>query len=332
MKKLAKSAALSATAAVVALGFSGASAAAEPQIVQGTVQAMNGSGASGTSQIELNGDGTATFTVNMTGVAPSLPHAQHLHFGPGSEVTPPASAADDFLEDNTTTAQEGLDADSNGTNDADEPGVDSAASVAVPVGSQVNLDNFINTIEGKPFYGAVKIALTTTGTATTGDQALNLAAMPTANASGEYSYERTVSVTAQQIEKIKAGNVEIVVHGGDFWGPGAPTTPDGAYSFTFDNNTDADNDPTTGAASEVYPLSPLAQVALADNDGVIVQLEATMPVATAEFSALPTGSVDTGLGAEATQASYLLIVGGSALAIAGAGTGLYLVRRRGEQL
>lgn len=316
MKKVVKGAALFATAGVTALGFSGVVGAAESQMVQGTMQEMNSSGASGTSQIKLNGDGTATFTVNMTGVAPSMPHAQHVHFGDTTEsdsgpVVPPAEAADDNTADPTTTGN---------------AGVATADGKPVPAGSQIDFDEYINTLEGKPFYGNVQISLTTTGDSSpTSGLAVNR--FPAGDASGAYSYERTINLTNEQIENVKAGDVEIVVHGGDFWGPGAPDTPDGnILSYTYDADSDGDGDPGTSPAEDLYPKSPLAAALGAGP----LPLEATMPVATAEFGAVPEGSVDTGLGAGTTQASNLLIAGGAAAAVTAAGASVLYARRRGE--
>lgn len=330
MKKLTKSLALCGVAAVTAIGFSGSVAAAS-QITQATMQEFNQSGASGTAQIELHDDDSATFTVNMTGVTPSMPHAQHVHFGnaaqaPDGPVIPPESAADDANIDSTTTGN---------------AGVTTANGQPVPAKAQINHDEHINTLEGQPFYGDVQISLTTGTADTTAASGLDVANMPAADASGEYNYERTIDLTADQVQAVEDGAVEIVVHGVDFWTADDPatndanpatdtdvegnsTTPDGTIlSYTYDSN--ADGNPAVVAAEDVYPKSPLAAALGAGP----LPLEATMPVAVGEFNAVPTGAVDTGLGQAATQTSYLLVAGGSALAVAAAGTGLY-IRRRGE--
>lgn len=327
MKKITKGLALSGVAAVTALGFS-VGAAAQSDMTQSTMQEINGSGASGTAWITLKNDNMATFKVNMSGVTAGMPHAQHVHFGNTTEsdsgpIFPTPDAADDFTEDNTTTAQEGL-GDGEAPNTAEEPGVDTANSQAVPGGSQINYDEYINTLEGKPYYGDVQISLTTEGD-TSASSGLATDRFPTGNDSGAYNYERTIELTDEQVQNVKAGDVEIVVHGGDFWAPGDPEGSDGSIlSYTYDSN--ADGDDSAVAAADVYPKSPLATALGAGP----LPLEATMPVAVGEFSAVPTGSVDTGLGTQATQMSYALIAGGSALAIAATGTGLLYIRRRGE--
>lgn len=313
MKKVTKGLAISSVAALTALGFSGGAAA--QSMTQATMQPINGSGASGTTWIELNGDNSATFTVNMNGVAAGLPHAQHVHFGgttesPDGPMTPPAEAASDLERSNTTTAN---------------AGVSEADGQDVPEGSQIDHNSLTETLEGKPYYGDVQISLTTEGD-TSPSSGLAVDRFPAGNDSGSYNYERTIDLTDEQVSQVESGDVEIVVHGADFWGEGAPDTPDGAYSYTFDSNNDGDDNAT--AAADVYPKSPLADALGAGP----LPLEATLPVATGNFSEVPTGSVDTGLGAEATQNSRnLMIASGSALAVATAGAGILAVRR-GEEM
>lgn len=326
MKAILKGMALSGIAAVTAVGFGGIVAAAEMKMQQATMQEMNGSGASGTSWIELNGDGTATFSVNMTGVTAGMPHAQHVHFGDTTKsdngpVVPPQEAADDFQENTTTAIEAG-----------GKTGVSDADAQDVPEEARIDYDKFINTLEGQPFYGSVQISLTTEGDYSP-KSGLATDRFPTGDENGAYNYERTVDVTDKQVKQIKAGDVEIVVHGGDFWSGAAADgstngdpngTDNSILSYTYNSN--ADGDANAVAAADVYPKSPLATALGAGP----LPLEATMPVATGEFSALPSGSVDTGLGAETTQMSQALILGGATVALAGAAGGALYIRRRGE--
>ncbi len=64
---------------------------------------LNGSGAGGTATVELNDDASqATITVNSTGLADGLPHAQHIHgeLGTANQCpTPDADANGDGVVD-----------------------------------------------------------------------------------------------------------------------------------------------------------------------------------------------------------------------------------------
>lgn len=282
-------------AATVAMGLTALvpAYAADTGTVQGTFQSMNGSGATGTAQIELLGNGKATFTVNISGVVPNMPHAQHVHFGDttmssNGPIVPPPSASDDFNSggaDQTTALAFG-----------GNTYVSAADAEPVPASAQINYDNFINTLEGLPFYGSVQISLTTTGD-TSPASGLAVGRFP-APAGNSYTYERTIDLTAQQIQQIKNGDVEIVVHGADLWTGDDPSTPavegdptmgDGSIlSYTFDSNEDGAAG--TISADEVYPKSPLAALLGLGP----LPLEATMPVATVEFDALPPAGGDGG--------------------------------------
>lgn len=58
-----------------------------------TLNSLNGSGASGTATVTVNGN-QATVDIQSQGLAPGQPHAQHIHIG-GQNVCPPASADTD---------------------------------------------------------------------------------------------------------------------------------------------------------------------------------------------------------------------------------------------
>ena len=95
----------------------------EPDVTYGaTLDGLNDSGASGTLEFTLDGN-TLSVAIESTGLAPNLPHAQHLHGaldGSAPNVCPPPSA------------------------DADG-------------------DGLVSTPEGVPFYGGINVSLTTEG-------------------------------------------------------------------------------------------------------------------------------------------------------------------------
>lgn len=61
-----------------------------------TLSALNDSGAGGTATVELNDDASqATITLDSTGLADGLPHAQHIHGELGTANTCPTPDADE---------------------------------------------------------------------------------------------------------------------------------------------------------------------------------------------------------------------------------------------
>lgn len=73
-------------------------------------------------------------------------------------------------------------------------------------------DGFISVAEGVPLYGGIEVSLTKTGD-TSPDSALALSRFPVADTDGDYSYERTFTVSDTVRDSIADGH--IVVHGID---------------------------------------------------------------------------------------------------------------------
>lgn len=94
----------------------------DSQVFQADLQPLNGSGASGTATMTLDGN-QVTVDIESQGLAPNLPHAQHIHGEPG------------VLLSTCPTVEE-----------ADQDG-----------------DGLINTVEGEPFYGGILTSITTEG-------------------------------------------------------------------------------------------------------------------------------------------------------------------------
>ncbi|WP_152649840.1 hypothetical protein [Demequina oxidasica] len=154
MKILRTSMLLAATGLLVAGPASMAMAA--DGTYDGSMSELNGSGASGTAQVKVEGT-EVTVNISGTGFTPNAPHAQHLH----GDVS-----GKDFVCPTDADVKE-LDKDG---------------------------DGLLNTLEAAPLYGGVLIALTTEGD-TTPDSALAVDRFPTADADGNLEYNRTFTVT-----------------------------------------------------------------------------------------------------------------------------------------
>ena len=106
-----KALALTAATASLALGLSAPAGAAHGdeyyEGYTGTLDSLNDSGVTGTVDIDLLTDNRANITIELAGLAPDLPHAQHLH-GTITEanVCPPPSADTD--EDGFVSVVEGV--------------------------------------------------------------------------------------------------------------------------------------------------------------------------------------------------------------------------------
>ena len=86
---------ISAAAAIGLLIPGAAFASHGGSVYTATLDELNGSGAGGTATIELNDDATrATITVDSTGLADGLPHAQHIHGEIGAANQCPTMDAD----------------------------------------------------------------------------------------------------------------------------------------------------------------------------------------------------------------------------------------------
>ncbi|MGB3683156.1 MAG: hypothetical protein WA990_11800 [Rubrobacteraceae bacterium] len=80
-------------AAAMSLGFASLAFAQSAQTYTAEIGELNGSGASGTAAVTVEGN-QATVEIESAGLAPGAPHAQHIHIG-GQNVCPPASADTD---------------------------------------------------------------------------------------------------------------------------------------------------------------------------------------------------------------------------------------------
>lgn len=160
-------------------------------------------------------------------------------------------------------------------------------------------DGQVNTEEGLPTYGDIMISLTTKGD-TSPDSGLAVDRMPTADADGNLSYSRTITLPEGAGAKLK--NLHIVQHGLDANG------------------------------NDTYDLDALGESSFAKSVGVDdIPEEATNPatcgtVTGAAVGAPPTGGVETGGGStEGVEAKGAL--GAGAFAVVGA-VGLLAYRRR----
>lgn len=153
----------------------------------------------------------------------------------------------------------------------------------------------LQTSDGVPAYGDVRLSLTNDPGMTSGDHALDVENFP---ATGSYTYERTIEVDDDTAAEIAEGNGVVVVHGVDHDGSG-----------TYDGDAKSDLDPALPA-------------------------EATNPALCGEFEvaqmAMPEDGVATGGGDTAgVEHVGLLALGGVTLAVAG--LGLAVTRRRADQ-
>lgn len=124
-------------------------------------------------------NGKVQVKVEARGLAPGLPHAQHIH----------------SPEDGEALAR------------GECPGIGADGVLDRPV------DGLVDTVEGVPSYGLVRQSLTTTGD-TSGDSALAVDRFPVADADGVLAYERTFTPTDDRVWR-QLGDVEVVIHGID---------------------------------------------------------------------------------------------------------------------
>ena len=104
----------------------GDTTAGEPGSYSIELSELNGSGSFGVAVLTLAADGSLTVNIEVQGMVPGQPHAQHIH-------------GDSSLERDFTCPTQAADADG---------------------------DGIVNTLEGIPSYGEIHIALTTEGDAT----------------------------------------------------------------------------------------------------------------------------------------------------------------------
>ena len=146
-------------------------------IAQGTSQKvfmadldpLNRSGAHGHAVLKKDGRKLDTKIVTR-GMAPKLPHAQHIH------------------------------------------GMAQAISECPTLAADTNGDRLVNTAEGLPSYGPIRVSLTTRGD-TSPASALAVNRFPTANSDGLLRYDRDFSVSRKVARNL--GKFAIVQHGVD---------------------------------------------------------------------------------------------------------------------
>lgn len=167
-------------------------------------------------------------------------------------------------------------------------------------------NGFVSTEEGLPMYGDIFISLTTQGD-TSKASGLAIDRMPTADAQGNLSYDRTIAAAdlpAKTLTNLK--DLHVVEHG-----------------------IDADN-------NGKYDLDALGESTLAKSAGVSgIPEEATDPavcgmVMGAAAGSVPVGGVDTGDGS--TQDSTAVLYGTGGLALLGALAASVVLRRRSFRL
>ncbi|MFG3119660.1 hypothetical protein ACGF4C_35535 [Streptomyces sp. NPDC048197] len=165
--------------------------------------------------------------------------------------------------------------------------------------ADTNGDGVINNTEATVQYGNINISLTTRGS-TDAKSGLAVDRMPTADAQGKLSYERTLTVSQDVVDHIK--DLHIVQHGID---------RNGNNKYDFDG----------AGKSELDPKLPQ---------------EATAPtncgeVQGAAVGSIPVGGVETGTGPvdpPAGSSVPLALLGAGATAVAAATGTLVLLRRR----
>lgn len=136
----------------------------------------------GTVRLMALPNGRIQVRIDAAGLAPNLPHAQHIHVPGGQE------------------------------------GGDFVRGACPTVADDASGDGLVDTLEGAPAYGGVQQSLTTTGD-TSPASALAVDRFPVADAEGDLSYERTFTPTDQRVWR-QLGDVEVVVHGIDLDGNG----------------------------------------------------------------------------------------------------------------
>jgi hypothetical protein len=151
-----------------------------------------------------------------------------------------------------------------------------------------NNDGLIDTAEGQPSYGSIKVALTTTGDMGA-DSGLAVDRMPKADANGNVSYDRTFTlpngVSGEDLQ-----NAVVVQHG---------------ISKLFNDKAKYDGD----------KKSPLKED---------LPLEATIPATCGKLVAAPSGSVDAGFKPADNIAAIVSVAAG----VMGLGAAGVLVARR----
>jgi len=160
-------------AAVVALSLASV-AFAQVGVFAANLRPQNDSGASGAAEQKVEGRLLET-SINSEGLAPDLPHLQHIHARPRGMSTCPGPAAD------------------------------------------ANGDGLVSVEEGVPFYGPVRVSLTTRGD-TSAASGGALERFPVADDQGRLGYSRKFRVPREVAQNL--GKFAIVQHGVDLNGNG----------------------------------------------------------------------------------------------------------------
>jgi hypothetical protein len=261
LRKLYATVTLPVVAIAFGIGLAGWAHAQQGQAFTAQLAVLNDSGSTGNAKVTLNGD-QLTVEVHTTGLAPSQPHAQHLHIG-GQHTCPPASA------------------------DADGDGI-------------------VNTTEGQPFYGPIKVSLTTSGDATDAS-GLAVDRFPMADATGKLDYSRTFTLPPG-VTQADLANAVVVQHGIDI-----------DKSGKYDGAAKSDLDPT---------LPQEATVPADCGKDVAAAAAAAPTTAAAAPSGVTVPRTGDGTASSTSERTLTLaIFGGIALALAGVAAMGFGVRR-----
>ena len=141
----------------------------QKKLFKADLNPLNRSGDNGVAKLALEGRKLTT-KINSHGMAPKLPHAQHIHGFKQALSECPTLAADD------------------------------------------NGDRLVNTVEGLPSYGPIRVSFTTRGD-TSAASGLAVSRFPVADADGALHYKRTFSVPQGVSQNL--GKMAIVQHGVD---------------------------------------------------------------------------------------------------------------------
>jgi hypothetical protein len=141
----------------------------QKKLFRADLNPLNRSGDNGVAKLALEGRKLTT-KINSHGMAPKLPHAQHIHGFKQALSECPTLAADD------------------------------------------NGDRLVNTVEGLPSYGPIRVSFTTRGD-TSAASGLAVSRFPVANPGGALHYKRTFSVPQGVSQNL--GKMAIVQHGVD---------------------------------------------------------------------------------------------------------------------
>jgi hypothetical protein len=152
------------------------------------INSLNNSGAFGHAEVEVM-QRRLDIEIDVRGLAPDLPHAQHIHFGEEARHECPTVADD------------------------------------------TNGDFRLNTTEGAPAYGPIRVSLTTRGD-TSPASALAVDRFPTAPKGVEH-YDRKTHTQMDVAHAIRQGKAVVVIHGVDY-------NDNGKYDFASAGKSELD--------------------------------------------------------------------------------------------